>query len=439
MRHRLSLFLILAVMGLSACVPNPNLTRSSKAPPVTGDFDEVFAPGSAKMEAFRQPTVEEQLKAQVDAREKASIQAKFQAQNAKVNATVSAKPAVNYLGDMKVAVLLPLSGETAEIANDLLDAAMLAIYDSKNANGSGYSVTLLPKNTAASPSVAAALAKQAIAEGAKIIVGPLYSQEVETVKQVSGDIPIITFSNNNEIKGEKCFVFGLTPETEVARVTEYAMKQGRLKFGAIIPNDEYGMKLAKALKSNITAKGGQVDEIEHYIDSTDGRKTAAKRLAERMRISPIEALFIAATPENTQMLMNELRGLGVDVAALMLLGTSQWAMTDLSKLPNELKHGIFSGTNDRTYQRFAERFNAVMKRTPKRISTYAYDAVAQIAEMAKEGKIPTAEELVAAEIIQGRAVGTYRYEADGKVARSIAIYQYTDKGLEIIETPPKEF
>lgn len=441
--HNISVMCSMAAcVLLSACVPNPKLPQSTTAPPVTGDFDAVFAPGSARAEAFKQPTFEERLRAQVDARDEAQSRARIQAQVAKQTTAAASKAAVvnvPYQGDLKVAVLLPLTGETREMATDMLDAALLAVYDSKNANASGYSLTLLPKNTASSPSVAAAVTEQAIAEGAKIIVGPLYSQEVETVKQVSGSLPIITFSNNSEVKGENCFVFGVTPENEVARVTEYAMKKGRLKFGALVPNDEYGMKLEKALQSNITAKGGQVDNLEHYIDSEDGRKTATQRLAEDMRLNSIEALFIAATPENTKMMLNELRALGVDIAALMLLGTSQWYVEDVSKIPLELKTGIFAGPNDRSYTRFSERFNTVMKRTPRRISTYAYDAVAQLTEIAKKGTIPTSAELVAEEIIQGRAVGTYRYEVDGTVARSLTVYQIVEKGYDLIENAPKEF
>lgn len=440
MKHKPKSSLLLVCIAsalLAACVPNPNLPNSSYAPPVTGDFDEVFAPGTAKAQAFKQPTLEERLKAQVDARNQAQNQAYIKAKDAKDGAV--AHTSSPYIGDLKVAVLLPHSGATKELAADLQDAAMLAVYDSKNVNTSGYSITLLPKNTMASPSVAAAVAKQAIEEGAKLIVGPLYSQEVDTVKQVAGDVPIIALTNNSEMESANCFVFGITPESEVQRVTEYAMKQGRVKFAALIPNDEYGITLEKALQANITAKGGQVENIEYFIDSDEGRKTSVKRLAEKMRITSAEAIFIADTPENSAMMLNELRALGIDMAALMLLGTSQWTNDDGKPIPIELNMGIFSGGSDRAYQRFSERFNASMKRIPNRISTLAYDAVSELAEIAKSGTVPTAEELIADGVIQGRAVGTYRYEAGGKVSRSLAIYQFTEKGVDTLETAPKDF
>ncbi len=436
-RHSTVVFTGLMLLMLAACVPNPKLPKSTKAPEVTGRFEEFFPPGSARAEAFKQPTLEERLKMQIADREQSQAKAQAQAQG-KTLAETQKSGNVPYKGDIKIAVLLPLTGDKAELARDLLDAAMLAVYDSKNNNASGYSITLIPKDDASSPSVAAAMAKQAIEEGAKIIVGPLHSQSVDTVKQVSGATPIIALSNNSDVMGENCFVFGITPESEVARITKYIMKQDKLKFAALVPNNEYGLKLEKALKNNITAKGGQVDTIERYINSVNGRKTTVKRLAEVLRASNVDTLFIADSIENSKIALAELKAHGVDTAALTIIGTSQWNEVS-GPIPAELKNAYFAGGNDRAFERFSQRFNAALKRTPLRISTYAYDAVAELAEIARGGIIPDKEALIASDIIQGRAVGTYRYEANGNVARSLAVYQFTHKGIEMVETAPKEF
>jgi ABC-type branched-subunit amino acid transport system substrate-binding protein len=431
------IFVCAAFMMLAACVPNPKLPKSTTAPDVTGRFEEFFPPGSARAEAFKQPTFEEKLRMQVLDREKQQELARVQAQGQKTVETKNGN--VPYKGDIKVALILPLTGEKSAMARDLQDAAMLAIYDSKNNNISGYSITLIPKDDASSPSVAAVVAQQAIAEGAKIIVGPLHSQSVETVKQVSGATPIIALSNNSDVMGENCFVFGITPEAEVARITKYIMQKDKLKFAALVPNNEYGIKLEKALKNNVTAKGGQIDTIERFIDSAHGRKITTKRLASVLRISNVETLFIADTLENSKQVLIDLKAQGVDTAALTIIGTSQWSEGDGGAIPKELKNAYFAGGNDRAFERFSQRFNAALKRMPMRISTYAYDVFSELAEIARGGVIPDKEALIAAEIIQGRAVGTYRYEANGNVARSLAVYQITDKGIEMVETAPKDF
>ena len=94
-------------------------------------------------------------------------------------APVSAAP-IPAPAAVKVALLLPLSGANADLGKAMLEAAQLALFTI----GSDQ-LTLIPRDTAGTPDGAAEAARSAIAEGAKLILGPLLADEVEAVKPIA--------------------------------------------------------------------------------------------------------------------------------------------------------------------------------------------------------------------------------------------------------------
>lgn len=399
---------------LAACVPNKNLPLGQKAPPVTGPIDQYFPEGALPKGVSRLPTPNQTLVA---------------------DAPKIVSPAK---GDIKIAILLPLSGATKAMAKDMLDAAMLAVYDSTSRFEGGYTLTLLPKDTADSPSVAANVANQAIKEGASIIIGPLYSQSVDTVKNIAGKTPIIALSNNVEVKGDHCFIFGLTPENEAERIAEFGLKQGQLHWAALVPNNGYGMKLEAALTKSVTGKGGQITASERYTSSKAGMRAGVERIAEKIKLGRVNALFVGDDVENSAFMLGLLRDQQVDLASLHIYGTSQWHHYEKA-LPDSLVGAHYTTTNERAFERFAKRFRATNKKEPMAMSAVAYDAVMLVAEIAGHGNIPDRLEFLSKDTIQGPATGAYRFEPDGSVNRSLAIYKLSTQGREMVENAPKQF
>ena len=93
---------------------------------------------------------------------------------------------------VKVAVLLPItsSGSTPAVAKALKQAAELALFDFNNPN-----VTLIPKDTKGSSEGARVAAESALHDGAELIIGPLFAQEVSGAAPMArkGGVPMIAF------------------------------------------------------------------------------------------------------------------------------------------------------------------------------------------------------------------------------------------------------
>src|SRR4029078_2097149 len=96
---------------------------------------------------------------------------------------------------VKVALLLPVtsSGSTPAVAKALKQAAELALFDFDNPN-----VSLVHKDTRGALDGARLAAESAIKDGAELIIGPLFAQEVAGAAPVARQvgIPMIAFSSD---------------------------------------------------------------------------------------------------------------------------------------------------------------------------------------------------------------------------------------------------
>src|SRR5579872_4670390 len=88
---------------------------------------------------------------------------------------------------VKVALLLPLSGDSSAVGTAMLDAATMALSDSyltASPEQIRSQIILLPKDTGNTPAESARMVQQAIDQGAQFIIGPLFSQSVNVVAPI---------------------------------------------------------------------------------------------------------------------------------------------------------------------------------------------------------------------------------------------------------------
>ncbi|HBB85692.1 MAG TPA: penicillin-binding protein activator, partial [Sulfitobacter sp.] len=121
----------------------------------------------------------------------------------------SGGPKIDTSAPVPVALLVPRGGSASDelLATNLENAARLAMRDLD-----GVEIDLRVYGTAGNASKAAAVASQAVNEGAKIILGPVYGEAANAagVAVASSGVNVISFSNNPTIAGGNVFVLGPT-------------------------------------------------------------------------------------------------------------------------------------------------------------------------------------------------------------------------------------
>lgn len=139
-------------------------------------------------------------------------------------------------GTAKIAVLVPLSGPYADIGRQLMDASLLAMFDKGD-----DTVELLPRDTKGTPEGAASAVQDAIAEGADVVVGPLFSHSVTAVKPYLNDANIraIALSNNRAVAGLPVYLIGNQPEPQIDALTTYLQESGKRRIALLGPDTSY--------------------------------------------------------------------------------------------------------------------------------------------------------------------------------------------------------
>jgi branched-chain amino acid transport system substrate-binding protein len=126
---------------------------------------------------------------------------------------------------VKVAFLLPLSGGNSQaVAKALKQAGELALFDFDNPN-----VELVPKDTRGTPEGAKQAAREAVKEGAELIIGPLFANEVTAAasEAQAGNVPMIAFSSDRKVAGNGVYLLSFLARRSSPRSTSSAARCSR--------------------------------------------------------------------------------------------------------------------------------------------------------------------------------------------------------------------
>jgi len=338
-------------------------------------------------------------------------------------------------GEIRVGLILPLSaqGNAGVAAQSMKNAAELALAEFKQPN-----VQLLVKDDGGSPQGAQAAAQQAIAEGAEIIIGPLFAQSVGAVGQVARQrgIPVIAFSTDASVATRGVYLLSFLPESDVKRIVDYAMSNGKRSFAALLPDNAYGNVVEAAFQQEVARRGGRVIALEKYPLDAARMAEPVRRVAQAA--NQVDAIFIPDGADAVPQVVQSLAAAGV-TKRVQLLGTGLW--DDPRIMSNaQLQGGWFAAPDAVGYRSFAQRYRARYGQEPVRTATLSYDAVALVAALVKmQGPQRFTEQVLTNSSGFSGIDGVFRFRADGLNERGLAVLRVAPGGGQIVSPAPKSF
>lgn len=163
----------------------------------------------------------------------------------------------------QIALLLPLSAHPA-LADAVRDGLLAARY---NRNGGAAPPVIRFYDTGGNPAAAAAGYRQAVAEGAKAIVGPLDPDTLQALINAGAiTVPTLTLTNlpPDTQAPPQLYQFGFDPLDEARQIAERAVQDGRLRGVAFAPATPRGQRMITAFADRLRALGGVLLESAHY-------------------------------------------------------------------------------------------------------------------------------------------------------------------------------
>jgi branched-chain amino acid transport system substrate-binding protein len=331
-------------------------------------------------------------------------------------------------GDFKVGLILPLSasGNAGAAAQAMRNAAEMALAELGDGN-----IQLLPKDDGGTAQGAQLAVQQAIDEGAKVILGPLFARSVTSAKPIAAShgIAMIAFSTDSNVAAAGTYLLSFLPESDVDRVVDYATSQGKHSFIGILPTSPYGSVVEGEFKQSVARRGARIIALEHYGDDRNKVSDAARLVAQAA--GGADALFIPDGGEAVSNVIAALSAAGVNVRQFALIGTQLWDDPKIFANPL-LEGGWYPGPDPAGFRAFADRYRSRYGQDPARPAELAYDAVTLIAALVKtQGSQRITNEALTNPSGFAGIDGVFRFRSDGTNQRGLVILQVTPSGGQV--------
>lgn len=330
----------------------------------------------------------------------------------------------------RVALLLPVTGPDGDVGQSIANATTLALLDTRNTN-----IRMTTYDTALGVEAAA---RRAVADGNKLILGPLRSDDVVAVANVAtpAKVPVISFSNDIGSAGRNVFLMGHLPNQSIDRVIAYAKAQGMTRFGGIVSKDVYGQRALSNITNSVRNAGGTLVSIQEIDGSTASIEAATKKLGSA---GAIDAVLVADSGRIALTIVPTLRKNGVKTAKI--LGTDRWNVDGTLTANAAMRGSWYASVPDGNYLKFANGYRTRFGTAPLRISSLGYDSVLLVARVAQNWKVgssfPTGR-LTDPEGFVG-VDGAFRFFANGQSERMLEVREIQAGKFVIIDTAPSSF
>jgi hypothetical protein len=341
-------------------------------------------------------------------------------------------------GPVKVALLLPLTGDSAlaTVGVSMANAAQLAMDYVAATPKIGDNITLLLMDTGATVQGASQQASAAVADGVSLILGPLRGDQVEAAGSVArtAGIPLIGFSNNSAVAAPGIYLLNVLPESEVHRSLGYVTAHGRKSLVAVFPTTDFGHAQQAAFQTVAASTGFTAHSVLSYGSDSDMRAMIAT-LAPQIASGIVDAVFLpdrATAPQFATLLQRA----GAPQGKALIVGSADWdGDTTITSTPY-LVGAVYPAVDDTGYLALKAEYTARFGGTPHPLATVAYTAaiLANASPLSMSNPKYGAAQLTTPGGFNGRD-GVFRFLPDGRSQYALVMKQIVPGGATRIDGP----
>lgn len=350
-------------------------------------------------------------------------------------------PAIDTSAPVPVALMVPgASGQQTDqlLAQSLENAARLAIADL-----GGVAIDLRVYQTSGQAAEAGAIAQRAVADGARVILGPVFAQEANAagVAVAAQGVNVLSFSNNTDIAGANVFVLGPTFDNTASRLVRYAAAQGQRRVMIVHERTPAGEAGRASIARAVSGTGSTLVSTMGYAFGQNEVIQAAPQIVATARTTGADALFFTADTAGSLPLMTQmLRDQGLSPDQARYLGLTRWDIPQATLALPGVQGGWFALPDPALYQAFQARYQAAYGSAPHPIAGLAYDGIAAVGALIRSGR---SDALTTASLTQSAGFagvgGVFRLKSDGTNERALAVAEIRNRQVVVIDPAQRSF
>ena len=302
---------------------------------------------------------------------------------------------------IKIGLLIPLSKDNQEIGQQIIKTVRMAINDINNDN-----IEIIVKDTKSNPSSTLESAIELKDENVKIVIGPVFYENLIYLNQVE-DIIFLSLTNKtiglpknvistgvnstsqlntikkflelNEIKKTIFLLPKLKYETEIKK----GLENSNLKTKKVFEYDTEPTKLTKQIEKITNykiRKQNLKDEIIRLQESDDPNKEKKiKQLEKKYTLGKLnfDSVVIADFDESLKSVVTSLLYTDVSPKKKYFISLNQWFNESLIQ-EKSLQPIYYPSINKKNWELYKDRFYKKFKKYPNHLSLLSYDLVGLI-------------------------------------------------------------
>ena len=318
-----------------------------------------------------------------------------------------------------IGCVLPLSGNYKVYGSRAMNGIELAMAR-YNRSVENPVIQLVIKDSGSKPEELITAVEALAQEKVAAIIGPLVNAEYAAAIAQEKGIPIVTFTQKENITdiGDKVFRNFLTHEMQVRRLVSYATETLSVKnFAILYPDEKYGSTFMNLFWDEVIQHNGKVVAVESYDpshtdfadsikklvglyydvpedlqdivrppqepkedDPAENNELEGRRGREEETLEPIvdfEAVFIPDGPKKTGLIVPQLAF--YDIEEVYLLGSNLWHSPRLIQMAQEyvqgaiMPDGFFADSTSERVQQFVRMYETTYGNKPGVIEATAFD------------------------------------------------------------------
>ena len=303
--------------------------------------------------------------------------------------------------NIKIGLMIPLTGEYREIGKSILNATKLAINKIDNDK-----VLIIPKDTKASPEITLKVAKELKDSGIKIVIGPLFNESLLYLNELD-EMIFLSLSNKVLKIPNNVISAGINAESQVNTIKKFQKEFNIKRTIFLIPETDHKPEIENAIKktkiklkdkfiyntdpTELTSqiekltrypqrKQNLLDEIERIENSNDlNKERKIENLKKRDTLGGInfDSVIIADFDESLKSVATSLLYTDISAERINYIGLNQWFDRSLIT-EKSLQPFYFPSINKENYEDFKKEYSNIFYEEPNQISFLSYDLVGLI-------------------------------------------------------------
>ncbi|SMF80496.1 ABC transporter substrate-binding protein [Candidatus Pelagibacter sp. HIMB1321] len=355
---------------------------------------------------------------------------------------------------IRIGLLVPLTGEDAEIGKQIIKATRLALNDINSSK-----IEIFPKDTNSDPNKTLKSAIELNQMGINLIIGPVFYENLIYLDEVK-DVLFLSFTNKTLDLPKNVISTGINSISQLNTINKFLKENEINKTILLIPNLSYDQEIENGIKKskirnlkryfyNIkpteltkqieeitnyeTRKQNLFDEIARLENSDDSNKEdKIKNLEKKYTIGNVnfDAVIISDFDESLKSVITSLLYTDVSPKEKYFITLNQWF--DESLLTETTSQPIYyPSINKKNMEQFEKKFTTEFNENPNHLSLLSYDLVGLIYYLSLKNTLSDLDKAFRNKNSFKGKIGIFDIE-DNKINHRLNFYKIEDRILKEI-------